>query len=318
MLQKSLSLNLKEMKIYGLSVLENALKDNTCFRESVASLHSICDETHVFIKKSVDGTEVALKNSEGFQIHSYEQDDTDQLQFLREGCENIPNAWVLSIGADEVLNLADLELVKEDIKRATELGCEAIALRNLNFLKDPHHLTVSGDYPAHSIRLFRLGSNDYFKKEEIIYDQKIYYSEVKLFNYSILRKEKEKEKVVYRDSDLLTYFGPQPPIMKRRIENWGGVWDRLTVAKVYILGEPRDYRPEFIQKIKAKKIIWAGNIVEIPAEDRVKAIIVKPTLFQKVFRPSLVPKKTRTKNAHHWDKEFTLILKLSEKGIAVS
>ncbi|MBK26489.1 MAG: hypothetical protein CME70_20990 [Halobacteriovorax sp.] len=307
------------MKIYGLSVLSNALKDNTCFRESVASLHSICDETHVFIKKSIDGTEVALKNSEGFQIHSFDEDsEPDQLQFLRESCENIPEAWVLSIEADEVLNLSDLELLKEDIKRATELNCEAIAFRNLNFLKDPHHISISNEYPAHSIRLFRLGSNEYFKQEELIFDQKVYYSEVKIFNYLNLRREKEKEDLDYRESELLPYLGPQPPIMKRRIENWGGVWDRLTVAKVYILGEPRDYKAEFIERIKAKKIIWAGNIVEIPAEDRTKAVIVEPTLFQKIFRPSFVPKKSKAKNAHTWDKEFMLILKLSEKGIAVS
>lgn len=318
-LQKSLSSTHNKMKIYGLSVLENSLKGNTCFRESAASLLSFCDETHLFIKKSVDGTEAALKETEHFHLNELNENEgaSEILQQLREDCENIPGAWCLFLETDEVLNLVDLELLREDIKRASSLGCEAISFRNLNFANDPHQILISEDSSAHSIRLFRLGSNDYFQSEEEIDEKKVYFSEVKLFNYSLLRKEKEGLEISYSKKGLIPYLASHPPLMKRRVENWGGAWDRLEVAKVYILGEPRDFRAEFIEKIKAKKVIWAGNIVEIPAEDRPKAIIIKPTIFQKVFRSSKVPKKMSTKGAHDWTLEFILTLKLSEKGVAV-
>lgn len=307
------------MKIYGFSILENSLKTNTCFRESVASLVTMVDDTHVFIKNSVDGTEKALQEGEHFHLHSVgELEDSSILQLLREECENIPEAWALFLGPDEVLDVNDLELLREDIKRATELRCDAICFRNLNFFEDPHTISISSDFAAHSIRLFRLGSNQYLGKEEI-FDQKVYYSEVKIFNYSSLRKYKEGlVESILTDKELLRYLGSHPLIMRRRVENWGGVWDRLEVSKVYILGEPRDFKPEFLEKIKAKKILWVGNIVEIPAEDRPKAIIIKPTTFQKIFRSSKVPLKMKSPEAHEWSKEFLLTLKLSEKGIAVN
>lgn len=307
------------MKLYGFSILENALKTNTCFRESVASLVTMTDDTHVFIKKSVDGTEKALQESSHFHLHSMdEQDDSFILQTLREECENIPEGWALYLRPDEVLDVNDLELLQEDIQRAAELHCDAICFRNLNFIENPHTISISPDYPAHSIRLFRLGSNAYFGREDE-FDQKIYYSEVKLFNYAYLRKYKEElEETIHSHKDLLSYLGPHPLIMKRRIENWGGIWDRLEVAKVYILGEPRDYCENFLKKIKAKKVLWSGNIVEIPAEDRPKAIIIKPTVFQKLFRASRIPSKMRSAGAHEWTNEFILTLKLSEKGIALN
>lgn len=305
------------MKIFGFSVLSNALKENTCFRESVGSLNSITDDTHVFVLKSVDGTESVLRDIDGFQLHSFEEGKRDGiLQILRENCENIPDSWALFLEPDEVLDIRDEVLLKEDIRRAMELGCEAICFRNLNFVQTPHRIAIGEDVPAHSIRLFRLGSNHYFDRGEVSFDERVYYSEVKLFNYSNLRKEKEGLDIEVKD-ETLEYLGEHPVLMKRRVENWGGVWDRLEVAKVYILGEPREYRPEFIEKIKAKKIIWAGNIVEIPAEDRPKAVILKPTLFQKVFRGSQVPKKMKSSEAHEWNSEFILTLKLSEKGVGI-
>lgn len=306
------------MKIYGFSILENALKGNTCFRESIASLVTMADDTHVFIKNSVDGTEKALQESEHFHIHMLtDEEDSYILQVLREECENVPEGWCLFLKSDEVLNVDDLELLREDINRATELHCDSICFRNLNFFEDPQQITTSSDFPAHSIRLFRIGSNKHLGKEDI-FDERVYYSEVKLYNYSSLRKFKEGlVEAILPGKEVLPYLGPQPLLMKRRVENWGGVWNRLEVAKVYILGEPREFSSEFIGKIRAKKIMWAGNIVEVPTEDRPKVIIVNPTIFQKVFRSSKVPEKMKSTEAHVWTQEFILTLKLSEKGIAV-
>jgi len=306
------------MKLYGFSILENSLKANTCFRESVASLVAMTDDTHVFIRNSVDGTEKALQEGDHFHLHTIgEEAKPHVLQHLREECENIPEAWALFLKSDEVLSINDLELLKEDMQRASELHCDSICFRNLNFCEDAQTISISSDFPAHSIRLFRLGSNCFLNDEEI-FDQNVYYSEVKLFNYSSLRKTKEGiVDAIFSDNEILPYLGAHPLLMKRRVVNWGGIWDRLEAAKVYILGEPRDFRAEFIEKIKAKKVIWAGNIVEIPAEDRPRAIIVKPTIFQKVFRSSKVPRKMKSNEAHEWPIEFILTLKLSEKGIAV-
>ncbi|MFT6069606.1 MAG: hypothetical protein ACJAT2_001054 [Bacteriovoracaceae bacterium] len=306
------------MKVYAFSHLNNAIKDNTSFRESVASLVSMSDEVHVFIGKSIDGTSNAFEESEKLKIHHFENSESlNILQTLREECENIPDAWAIYLEPDEVLHSEDVELLREDLKRASELHCEAISFRNLNFTKDPHHIDVSRNAVAHSVRLFRLGSNDFYQSEEKPVEAKVYYSEVKIFNYLNLRKEKEGIETV-TSKKILRYLGSHPPIMKRRVENWNGIWNWIDTAKVYILGERRDFEDEFIKKIKAKKIIWAGSIVDIPPEDRPRAIILKPTPFQKIFRRSAVPKKMGASKAHNWSLEFILILKLSEKGIGIS
>lgn len=306
------------MKIYGLSILENALKGNTCFRESVASMVTLCDETYVFILNSVDGTEKALEEKEKFHLRSLlgAAKEANALQTIREDCENIPEAWCLSLRPDEVLSIDDLELLKEDVKKATELGCEAICFRNLNFSKDPHTISVSAHEPEHSIRLFRLGCDSYLN-QEVALDESVYYSEVKLFNYSSLRKYKEGLlETKFISANLLSYLGKHPLLMKRRLINWGGAWERLETAKVYILGEPRDFNQSIIKKIKSKKVIWVGNITEVPADDRVRAIILNPTLFQKIFRSSKVTKKFKALKNHPWTSELFLTLKLSEKGIS--
>lgn len=306
------------MKVYAFSHLNNAIKDNTCFRESVASLVSMSDVVHLFIRKSIDGTSRAFEESEQLQIHHYEsEEELNILQTLREECENIPDAWAIYLNPDEVLHSEDVELLREDLVRASELHCEAISFRNLNFTKDPHHIDVSAKAAAHSTRLFRLGSSDFYNSEVEPLESKIYYSEVKIFNYKWLRKEKEGLEVS-TGRKTLKYLGSHPPIMKRRVENWGGIWNWIDSAKVYILGERRDFRDEFIKKIKAKKIIWAGSIVDIPPEERPKAIILKPTSFQKIFRRSKVPSKMGDRKSHKWDLEFILALKLSEKGIGIS
>ncbi len=306
------------MKVYAFSHLDNAIKDNTSFRESVASLVSMSDMVHVFIKKSIDGTSNAFEESENLHIHHYETtEQLNILQSLREQCENIPDAWAIYLEPDEVLHPEDGELLREDLKRASELHCEAISFRNLNFTKDPHHIDVSKKAVAHSIRLFRLGSSDFYRSEEKVIEAKVYYSEVKIFNYKNLRKEKEGIESI-PSNRLLRYLGSHPPIMKRRVENWNGVWNWIDTAKVYILGERRDFEDDFIKRIKAKKIVWAGSIVDIPPEDRPKAIILKPTPFQKIFRRSVVPSKMGDSKAHRWNLEFMLILKLSEKGIGIS
>ena len=73
------------MKLYGFSILENALVKNTCFRESVSSLLSMTEDTHVFIQKSVDGTEKILRETNNFHIHNIiDNDHFDVLQFLIE------------------------------------------------------------------------------------------------------------------------------------------------------------------------------------------------------------------------------------------
>jgi hypothetical protein len=306
------------MKVYAFSHLNNAIKDNTCFKESVASLISMSDVVHLFIKKSVDGTSSAFENSDQLRLHHYQsEEELNILQTLREECENIPDAWAIYLEPDEVLHSEDVELLREDLVRASELHCEAISFRNLNFTVDPRHIDISPRAPAHSIRLFRLGSSDFYNSEETPSETKIYYSEVKIFNYELLRKEKE---CIESESSrkTLKYLGSHPPIMKRRVENWGGVWDLIDSSKVYILGERRDFDENFIRKIKAKKIIWAGSIIDIPPEDRPKAIILKPTPFQKVFRKSKVPTQMRDRKSHRWSLEFILALKLSEKGIGIS
>lgn len=306
------------MKVYAFSHLNNAIKDNTCFRESAASLVSMSDSVHIFIKKSIDGTSRAFEESDSLQIHNYEmENELNILQTLREECENIPDAWAIYLEPDEVLHSEDIELLKEDLIRASELHCEAISFRNLNFTIDPHHIDISTKVSAHSIRLFRLGSSDFFNTEESQSDSKIYYSEVKIYNYKNLRKEKEGIEFL-PSKKVLKYLGSHPPIMKRRVENWGGIWNWIDSAKVYILGERRDFEDDFIKKIKAKKVIWAGSIVDIPPEERPKAIILKPTPFQKIFRRSNVPNKMAESKAHKWNLEFILALKLSEKGIGIS
>lgn len=306
------------MKVYAFSHLSNAIKDNTCFRESVASLVSMADEVHIFVEPSIDGTSRAFEESEKLIIHHLEANETPNiLQTLREGCENIPEAWAIYLEADEVLHSEDIDLLKEDLRRATELHCEAISFRNLNFTRDPHNIDISKEVSAHSIRLFRLGSSDFYKAERNQPESKIYFSEVKIFNYSKLRKEKEGIESS-GNQKILKYLGGHPPIMKRRVENWGGVWNFIDSAKVYILGERRDFSEEFINKIKAKKIIWAGSIVDIPPEDRPKAIILRPTAFQRIFRKSVVPTKMQSSDAHTWSIEFILALKLSEKGIGIA
>ena len=132
-----------------------------------------------------------------------------------------------------------------------------------------------------------------------------------------LAKYKKREKRYDDATETLLYFGKHPEIMKERIIRFQDPWVLATVEKTHIIGNEKDYRPEFLTKINSKEIIWCESIKEVPIKERRRAIIVSPNFFDKIFHGSDVPSKMKSKLAHEWSAEFLLTMKLSEKMIGL-
>jgi hypothetical protein len=343
------------MNVFGFTLLRNGIKYDYSFKECLGSLKPICESIYVAVGQSEDGTEDAVRELEKIVIIDtvwdeklragaviLSQQTNIALEALRTDYKNIPNSWGIYLQCDEVIHEEDYQLIVEDLKKAEQSGCDAMTFRYLHFWMDHHHIAINKKWYAQEIRAIKLNSENesWGDAQSFRNGGKTYHSEARVYHYGHVREEEKYKKkkadimLLYHQDDKLAkykkrekryddatetllYFGKHPEIMKERIIRFQDPWVLATVEKIHIIGNEKDYRPEFLSKINTKKIIWCQSIKDVAKKDRRKAIIISPKFFDKMFYGSDVPLKMKSKLAEEWSAEFLLTMKLSEKMIGL-
>lgn len=342
-------------RVFGFTLLRNAVKYDYCFKESLLSLLNVCEDVTIAFDKGDDETQEVLasipklnlidspwnmSNREGGIVLS--EQTNIALNRLRKDKENIENAWGFYLQADEVLHESDRDLILKDIELADQMNYDAISFRYLHFWQSHHDIAINKKWYPQEIRAVKLKTpiESWGDAQGFRQHTKVFQSEARIFHYGHVReadkykskkadilkmyhtdqklaKYQKRERKFDAQTETLPYFGPQPKWMKERIEKMGEIWLTSKKEEVYIVGDPEFFSSQVKNAIYGKDIFWVSKIAEVPKEKRSEMIVVFPNLIEKIFYKSKVPEKMRSPLALSWNMDFILTLKLSEKGISV-
>jgi hypothetical protein len=343
------------MNLFGFGLLRNGVKYDYCFQESLQSLSDIVEEVYLALGDSDDGTEEKLnflknlkilptvwnlENREGGIILSEQTNIAlDSLRKDHHGEQD----WGIYLQCDEVFHESDYDLVKRDIQKAQETGCDVVAFRYLHFWQSHHKIAINKKWYPQEIRAVKLDSKieSWGDAQSFRHYEKVYYSEARIFHYGHVREEdkykdkkesilklyhsdkklpkyQRREKRFDNQTETLNFWGLHPAVMKNRIERLGEKWLPEKKEKVYIVGKKEEIDIDIPFKIYADHLVWVKSIFEVPKNDRrTNAVILKPDLITKFIYPSNIPDAMRSKLAKPWNLRFKSLLKFYEKDIGV-
>lgn len=342
-------------RVFGFTLLRNAVKYDYCFKESLESLLNVCEDVTIAFDRGEDETEKILnqlprlhlvdsswnmQKREGGIVLS--EQTNIALEKLRKDKIDIENAWGFYLQADEVLHEEDRELILKDIELADQFHYDAISFRYLHFWQSHHSIAINKKWYPQEVRAVKLKTNieSWGDAQGFRNQNKIYQSEARIFHYGHVREEdkylskkadilkmyhsdqklskyKRREKKFDSLTETLPYWGPQPHWMKERVLRLGEDWLSHKSEEVFIVGDPALYSSKLKNNIHAENIYWVNSVGEVPKDQRHKMVIALPSFWQKLFFSSKVPLKMRSKLALPWNIDFILTLKLSEIGISV-
>lgn len=346
----------ENIKLFGFTLLRNAIKYDYCFEESLHSLSSLVEYTYLALGKGEDETEKRVLELPKIKIINtvwdeklrdsgliLSQQTNIALQELRKAEENNSNAWAIYLQADEVIHENDLELIKNDIQKANEGGFNAVSFRYNHFWLNHNTLTVGKKWYPIEIRAIKLHSNIQSVKDAQGFEgqTKIFQSNAFIYHYGHVREKKlynlkkadfhklynadenlmkaqKKEERKYNQGIFLDYFGTHPQIMKSRIMRFGDIFHLSKRDEIWIVGNREQFDTHFINRISGSKINWIDSVTECPSKNRTKDLVIfEPNWWQKIVFPSKVQQRPESKLGPNWTKEHILTLKLSEKYIGV-
>lgn len=252
----------------------------------------------------------------------------------------LKTAWGIYLQADECLHQDDYDLLKSDIFKAQEEGCDAIMFSYLHFWQTHHSIATAKRWYPHEVRAIKLDSTieSWGDAQGFRNYKKPYYSHARIFHYGHVRdpkiylKKMEDMSALYSvdaheskyynakdrdkkdDHQCLFFWGTHPNVMHERIVRLGDVLSIPKREEVYIVGNKSDFQTETVEKINVDKVHWVKSTSEVPNEKKKLCVKLHTSFFDKILKRSFVPLKMHSKHARPWSKELLLILKLSEKG----
>lgn len=342
-------------RIFGFTLLRNGVKYDYSFRECLESLSKVTEKVYLALGKSEDSTEEAVSDLDFLKIKQTVWDDSlrkgglilsqqtnEALDFLREDHKKTPGSWGVYLQCDEVFHEEDYELIKEDIRKAEEEGCDTMTFRYFHFWMNHHSVAINKKWYPQEIRAIKLDSDieSWGDAQSFRNHSKTYHSEARIFHYGHVREEesyknkkkdiltlyhsdeklpkyKRRERRFDRQTECLDFWGNHPLLMKDRIERLGDIWNVPERESAYIVLNGQQIHQDFIKKINAKNVQVCHSLSEVPRKERKFAAILNPSLIEKMLYRSHVPSQMRSKIAHPWNNETILLFKLSEKGIGL-
>ena len=340
------------VNIYGFTLLRNGVKYDYSFRECLLSLAPVCKSVYLALGDNEDSTEEAIKDLDFLKVIHTKWDLSKReggvilseqtniaLHELRKDKRSEPGSWGFYLQCDEVLHEDDYGLIQEDFKKAEEMGCDSIAFRYLHFWMDHHSVAINKKWYPQEIRAVKVDSDleSWGDAQSFRIAKKVYQSEARIFHYGHVREQdsyqekkvdilklyhsdekmakyKRRERRFDNQTECVNFFGTHPKVMHKRIERLKDFVFPDIVDEVYILGGREDYLG-LEDKIYAGRIHWVNSVFEVPAACRKYMVVLKESLWTKVFYRTKVPMKMRSKLALEWSPDFRLMLLFSEKGI---
>lgn len=340
--------------LHGFTLLRNGLKYDYPFRESLGALRLLCDSVVVAVGKSEDGTEEAIASLNLEQVPTVWDEAKRKGGTILSEQTNIAltelrrrrgKGWGFYLQADELISERDFERVLSDIAQAEREGYDAISFRYLHFWQSYERIAVGRRWYPQEIRALRLDSSveSFGDAQSFRHWSKRFESEAVIYHYGHVReagayerKKKDFHRWWHSDQDLasviakgersdrkeetLNYLGPHPAIMKERIEAHGGLTPTRD-RSVKVLGEAKDFSPEFLNRVQAK-LEWTLDERVILEEKRENIVLLRsPSLLAQALSlgrlRSCVPEAMASPEARPWTKEFQALLRFSERGIRV-
>lgn len=343
-------------ELHGFTLLRNGLKYDYPFRESLAGLRALCDSVVVALGKSEDGTEEALRSLDLEQVPTVWDEAKRQGGIILSEQTNIAlnelrrrrpgNAWGFYLQADEAISERDFARIKSDIAQAEREGYDCISFRYLHFWQSYERICIGKRWYPQEIRAVRLDSaiESYGDAQSFRGWKKRFESEATVYHYGHVREASaydQKKKDFHRwwhddqsmasviargekrdqQESTLAYLGPHPASMSDRIAAHGGL-SHSSRSQVKVLGEARNYSPEFLSRVQAK-LEWTTDeraILKEKPEDVVLLKAVSPLSYALSLGKmrSRVPHSMGSPEAREWLPEFQAILRFSERGVRVN
>ncbi len=344
-----------QIPLYGFTLLRNGVKYDYCFREALKSLAAVTESTFLALGESEDGTEGAVSDLKFLKIVPTVWDEklregglilSQQTNIALNAARSVlgtrPNAWGIYLQCDEVLHEEDVEIIKRDIAHADAQGCDAVTFRYWHFWQTHHEVAINKKWYPQEIRAIKLAGTieSWGDAQGFRNHTKVFHSDARVFHYGHVRdpmkylekkrdilalyhsdeklpKYKRRERRFDNMTETLAFFGNHPSLMRERVLRLGDIWEAPKVLAAHIVGNKEDYPQEFLDRINAREVYWHQSFSNVPRLARKHTVIADPSIWHKVFHPSHVPSKMRSKLARPWDRPTVLMLKLSEKGIGL-
>lgn len=336
------------MKIFGFSLLRNGVKYDYPFLESLSSLTGLCEKVFLALGNSEDSTATEIESIPKLvKIPTVWDENMRKSGLILSQQSNIALAalrkelqedWAFYLQADEVLNEKEFPLIRADLQKALESGCDAVSFRYLHFWHSYEQIAVGKRWYPQEIRAIKVNSEieSYGDAQSFRTAQKIYFSDAHIFHYGHVREEvayqkklsdfgrwwhgdEELKKVLAKGAkndlkeESIRYLGSHPKWMAKRIRE-----PQNPTRKIWVFGNKNEY-PELQQvnihwTLNVHEIIRAGNQNSVLLEDF--PLLYRP--LQWLYFPSKVPKKMKSPQARAWTKGFWAMLKFSEKNFSLN
>jgi hypothetical protein len=339
------------LPLHGFSLLRNGLKYDYPFRESLGGLRTLCDSVVLAIGASEDGTGSAVAGL-GLHLVSTVWDEakrqggvilSEQTNVaLSELRRRVTRGWGFYLQADECISETDFGLIRRDLERAEEEGCDAISFRYLHFWQSYEAIAVGKRWYPQEIRCVRLDSPIESSGDAQSFRgwKKRFESEAVIYHYGHVReaaayerKKNDFHRWWHPDSELagviasgersdrreptLRYLGPHPANMRARISPSFESPPR----SIKVLGDRSRFDSEFLARVQAN-LVWEETemkLLESRPEDVVllQALSPLPFILSMGKLKSRVPEAMGSPQARPWSAEFQALLRFSEKGVRV-
>ncbi len=241
-------------KIYGFTLLRNAIKYDYPYKESFESLSGIAEKIYLALGASEDGTEAEVAKipyivsiptvwdeslRKGGTILS--QQTNIALKKLRE---TEIDGWAFHLQADELISDLEYKQILNDFAQAENEGCDAVSFRYLHFWQNYDQVAYAKRWYPQEIRAIRVKceAESYGDAQSFKPVKKIFYSNAHILHYGHVREksayekkkkefhhwwhsDEEMKKVISKgekNDDLepsLRYLGPHPKAIQNRIAN---------------------------------------------------------------------------------------------------
>jgi hypothetical protein len=332
------------VKIYGFSYIRNGEIIGYPFLEAFQCLSEFCDHLYVAVGDSTDDTREKVASLPNVTIidtvwgeenrkhgHIFSQQANAALDAVRK---DHADGWALHIQADQIFLKQDFEELRKDFEKAEALGCDGLSMRYIHFWKNTQKIVYEKNWFPCTITATKVNSKgkSVGDSQSLGECEKVYESDVTVFHYSHALGEKNAEKKRralsrwwHPDEDIdadvkkfyrrtaqepvVSYLGPHPLWIQERFHT-----KLETVDSCWIVGEKKMVQ-EYLPRIAATVVHVVPSLKDVPDAYKKKAVILNPTIWQKIFYPSSVPMGMRWPGTRPWTFEFRFLLLLSEKGI---
>lgn len=328
------------MKIYGIAFIKNGVKFDFPFKESLLSMVDLVDKIYINVGFSDDTTLKEVKKIPKVEIIEVDWDDRRSdgghilsdmtniaIKKMREEVQD-ESAWAVYLQSDEVLHEDDLPIIKEDLQKAQDQGCDVLRFRYMHFWQKNDRIAIGKRWYPQEIRAFKIKSNILSHGDAQTFENwnKAYESDAHIWHYGHVRDERayrakldqmskyyqrglrhyrKKFQAWFKDTffgeKTMKFYGDHPEVMRMRVANQGGYPDGPAIASLRLTGNFDRFSSKLLTKINTPRLITSNSNTEATT----RTINTDKFKLHKSFSPI----------CREWTEDFKLIIELSRKGI---